>query len=423
VDKITFGPFCLSLASTRLLRDEIDLGLRPQALHALKVLLQNSGSYVDYERMIREAWDGTLVSRHTVAVTVGEVKKALGEYASWIIYRPKLGYRFEVPRTDDLIRKGWHFWSHYTREGLEKALRCFREAAWRDAVDFRAYQGISLAHLTLGACGMRHPQTMYAAFLEAHQRAVELAGLTPELRSDRGHGLHLFERRFGDAEVDLLRAQQEKPRAATAVRLTMLYAALGRMDDALDVLKDAHGIEPLWPMLPAAEINIRFLRREFECAVACGQEALELHPYLQMARLFLAQALEYAGRVEEALGQYERACALSGDLPWLRALEGTCLARHGWRAKACEILRELEQIRAADYVDGYYMALLYDSLGDRDQAFQELERAVADNSGTVTILDADPKMDCLRRDPRFGRLCDTVFAGARPMSCASGRLI
>jgi tetratricopeptide (TPR) repeat protein len=124
--------------------------------------------------------------------------------------------------------------------------------------------------------------------------------------------------------------------------------------------------------------------------------------------------------VEEALGQYERACALSGDLPWLRALEGTCFARHGWRAKACEILHELEQIRAADYVDGYYMALLYDSLGDRDQAFQELERAVADNSGTVTILDADPKMDCLRHDPRFGRLCDTVFAGARPMSYASG---
>jgi tetratricopeptide (TPR) repeat protein len=261
---------------------------------------------------------------------------------------------------------------------------------------------------------------MYAAFQEAHHRAVELAGLTPEMRSDRGHGLHLFERRFGDAEADLLCAQREKPRAATAVRLTMLYAALGRMDDALGVLKDGGAIEPLWPMLPAAEINIRFLRREFECAVACGKEALELHPYLQMARLFLAQALEYSGNVEEALGQYQRACALSGDLPWLRALEATCLARHGSQAEACEILRELEQIRAADYVDGYYMALLYDALGDRDQAFRELERAIADRSGTVTILAIDPKMDCLRRDARFNRLCDTVFAGVRSMSCASG---
>jgi tetratricopeptide (TPR) repeat protein len=232
--------------------------------------------------------------------------------------------------------------------------------------------------------------------------------------------LHLFERRFGEAETDLLRAQREKPKAATSVRLTMLYAALGRMDDALDVLTEGRRIEPLWPMLPAAEINIRFLRREFECAVACGREALELHPYLQMARLFLAQALEYSGHVEEALEQYQRACALSGDLPWLRALEGTCLAKHGWRAKASEILRELEHIRASDYVDGYYMALLYDALGDRDRAFKELERAVADNSGTVTILEADPKMDCLRCDPRFARLCDAVFAGARTLSCVSG---
>src|SRR5215471_6765491 len=118
---MAFGPFFLNAACTRLSRDNVELDLRPQALHVLKVLIQNSGKHVDYEQMIREAWEGTLVSRHTVAVTVGEVKKALREYGSWITYRPKLGYRLEVPHSEDLIRKGWHFWNRQTREGLEKA--------------------------------------------------------------------------------------------------------------------------------------------------------------------------------------------------------------------------------------------------------------------------------------------------------------
>ena len=420
MDKIAFGPFCLNAACTRLSRDNVELDLRPQALHVLKVLIQHSGRHVDYEQMIREAWDGTLVSRHTVAVTVGEVKKALREYGSWITYRPKLGYRFEVPHTDELIQKGWHFWSHRTRDGMQKALSCFQEAACKDDADFRAYEGMSLCYLTLGACGMRPPREVYPAFLESHRRAIELAGLTPELRSDRGHGLHLFEKRFADAESDLLRSHADKPRAANAVRLMMLYAALRRLDDAIDVLTEAYSIEPLWPLLPAAEVNARFLRREFDCAVACGERALELHPYLQLGRVFYAQALEYSGRVAEALAQYQLACIISPDLPWLRALEGACLANNGRHVEAARIFGELERARAAEYVDAYYMALLCDALGQRERAFQELGRALEENSGTLHVLDVDPKMDCLRRDPRFLAIRDCVFGGAQSViSCDS----
>ena len=377
----------------------------------LKVLTHKSGQYVDYEQMLREAWDGTLVSRHTVAVTVGEVKKALKEYGSWISYRPKLGYRFDVPQTDDLIRKGWHYWGNRTREGIQKALDCFQEAARQDETDFRAHEGISLSYLTLGACGMRPPREVYSAFLEAHKRAVVLAGLTPELRSDRGHGLHMFEHRFAEAEADLLEAQREKPRAANAVRLMMLYTALGRLDEALDVLTEAYTLEPLWPMLPAAEINVRFIRREFDCAVACGKQALELHPYVHLVRVFYAQALEYSGKVEEALVQYRVACVMCPDLPWFKAMEGTCLGRHGRQSEARRIVVDLEQLRSTEYVDAYYMALLYDAVGDRDRAFAEMDRALEENSATLNIVDVDPKLDCLRRDPRFARLRHSIFAG------------
>lgn len=413
LDQIAFGPFRAEISATRLLRDGIELELRPQAFRALKALIRNSGRYVDYEQMITEAWDGVSVSRHTVAVTIGEVKRALREYGSWISYRPKLGYRLEVPASEDLIRKGWHFWNRHSREGLEKALCCFQQAALHDSADFGAFEGISACYLKLGAYNMQPPREMYPRFLEAHERAILLGGLTPELRADRALGLHLFERKADQAESELLRAQREKPQLAKIYStLIMLYTTCGRFDDALNVVVRTQSAHELWPILPAAEALIRLCRREFDAAVECGRQAVDLHPYLHLSRIFYAQALENCGQREEALRQYRLAWALSSAPAWIRALEGTCQAKMGRVTEACDILAELQRSRATEYVDAYHLALLYDALGNRNQAFAELERACQENSAALCLLDVDPKMDALRGDPRFPRLRDSVFSGA-----------
>jgi DNA-binding winged helix-turn-helix (wHTH) protein len=404
VPQLTFGIFGVDLSTTRLLRDGVEVELRPQAVAVLRVLVQNCGRPVDYDQMIREAWDGFQVSRHTVAVTVGEAKRALREFGSWISCRPGLGYCLEIPQSDALIRKGWHFLSHRTREGLEHAVECFRDAARTDSADFRAFEGLSRAYLTLGTSGMRPPREVFPAFLEAHRQAVALTGLTPELRSDRAYAMHMFERRLEEAESELLQACREQPTLACIyVRLTMLYAALGQMDDAVGALEAAYAADPLMPVLPATEVAVRFCRREFDRATECGKKAVELHPYVQFSRVFYAQALEYVGRTEEALAQYRSACAICPDVPWLRALEGACLARCGQRREAAGILSELERIRATEYVDAYYMVVLREALGQRDEAFLELERAYDENSAALSILRVDPKMDPLRGDGRFAR--------------------
>jgi tetratricopeptide (TPR) repeat protein len=217
----------------------------------------------------------------------------------------------------------------------------------------------------------------------------------------------MFERRLAEAETELLRARREQPGLASiCVRLSMLYVAYERFDEALEILREGYAADPLWPVLPAAEIMVRFCRREFDSAVACGEKAQELHPYVQLSHAFYAQALEYAGRLDDALAQYRIACVICPDLPWLRALEGTCLGRSGRRTTALEIVKELEQRQSTEYVDGYYMALLRDAAGDRDGAFQELDRACEEGSTALSILDIDPKMDGLRADVRFGRFRD-----------------
>ena len=402
MEQITFGPFRLDATTMTLLRDSRELELRPQAFQALRALIHNRGRYVGYAQMINQAWDGNLVSKHTVAVTIGEVKKILGEFGFWITYRPKLGYRLDVPHSDDLVKQGWHFWSRRTREGFEKALDCFQQSAIENPSDFRAFEGISLCYLLLGTYGMRMPREMYNGFQQAHRRAVELCGLTPERRADRAHGLHLFEHRFEEAETELLQAQAESPESPEVyVRLTMLYVSQGRLDDALNILLRARAAHSLWPTVPANEILVRFLRREFDAAVTCGKRALELHPYLYLGHLFYGEALEYSGKVNQALEHYRLAVIMSPDLPWLQALEGACLARHGKRKEAVAIFTSLAQVRKTQYIDAYFMAVLMDALGDRELAFQELERAFREKSAALFAVAVDPRLDNLRGDPRF----------------------
>ena len=93
-------------------------------------------------------------------------------------------------------------------------------------------------------------------------------------------------------------------------------------------------------------------------ALAAARDALELHPYLPLSRALYAQALEFSGDTEEALKQYRMATVICPDLPWLRALEALCLVNSGRHTEALEILQELETLRATEYVDGYFQALL-----------------------------------------------------------------
>jgi len=408
VEPLHFGPFCLD-ANWRLLRDGVEVDIRPQALHVLRVLVQNSGRHVGYDQMIHEAWSGTVVSKHTVAVTVVEVKKLLGEFGPWISYRPRLGYSFEAPNGNDLVRQGWHCWNRGTREGFEKAL-CYFQRAAHESNDPRAFEGASLCYMMMGTCGMRPAREMYQGFLQAHRRAVALSGLTPDLRADRAQGLHVFEHKHAEAEADLLQALKEKPRWAPAhIRLTMLYSGTGRLDEALEQVEEVRAIDPLSVYLPSSEVFVRFFRRELDAALAAAREALELHPYLPLSRALYAQALEFSGDTDEALKQYRIATVLSPDLPWLRALEAICLVNSGARAQALAILHELEQRRDSEYVDAYFQALLLHALGRKDEAFRELERACDENSAALFVLDVDPRVDPLRADPRYGPIRDRVF--------------
>jgi tetratricopeptide (TPR) repeat protein len=336
---------------------------------------------------------------------MSDIRRQLGEYSHWLVGRPKLGYGLEVPRSDALVRQGWHLWSQRTRAGCEQAIDCFARAISETPSDFRAFEGLSASYLALAIFSIRCPLDLYPLFLEAHDRAVALTGMTAELRCDRAFAKYVFEYESAESEAELLRSLEEKPTLACAsVRLGLLYGSLRRFDEALDILNRGSQSDPLLPTLAAAEVIVRRWQRDFDGAVRVGSEAVTLHPYLPVIRANYAEALQLAGRPDEALAQYRIAAGVSPDVPWLAALEGVCHATLGRVRQARAILDRLDRARRSQYVDAYFMAKLHLALGQVREASGELDRAYAENSAWIYALNVDASFDPLRHDRAFRRL-------------------
>jgi serine/threonine-protein kinase len=419
--EFSFGPFVLNDAAKRLLRDGVDVTMRPQAFAALRALVAHNGQFLNHDQFIDEAWDGTLVSRHTVNVTIGEVRRLLDEYGSWIVWRPKVGYALRIPQSDTLVRLGWHFVNLRSREAFERALECFQSAAVQTPRDHRAFEGLANCYLMMASFGARSGREMFQAFLDAHERAIALVGCTPEIRCNFAHAIHMYQRRLGEALAEFDRALADKPHMAMAhVRRTLLLVTMGDLDAALASADRSQEADPLQPLTAVAEVNVRIWRREFDRAVSLGERAVQLHPYFMLTRAYYGMALESAGRPEKALEQYHIGSIITQGLAWMRGLEGTCLAKLGRAEDARRVLDELLDRRRREYVDAYAVARLRLALGDVDGAFVELERAIDENVSGLYALRFDPTADGFRRDARFPHLLNRYLEPVSATADAAG---
>lgn len=410
----------VDLATARVFRDGQDFPLRPQVFRVLEFLIQNPGRLVGYDEMLREAWGGARVSKHTVAVTLNELKSVLGDYGSWITIRPGYGYSLEIPESEHFMRVGQHFRSQCTRAGYYNALRCYEQVTTLEGANPRAWEALASLYVDIGFLAVRPSRDVHKSFLQAYHRAVTLQGVTPGLRLGRALSLYLFENKLSEAEEELLRICTAVPGFTEAyVHLATLYYMRGRTDEALEELRQAEKIDGLLLRLAIAKARMLLYCREIDAAAVYAKQAVALHPTSPLTHVNYGDVLDFAGE-PAALTQYRIASTIAPDVPWIRAAEARCLANHGRSAEAFDILAQLQQNRHTDYVDAYHLAFLLEALGKRDEAFQELERAWTERSPSLIWLDLDTKSDPLREDPRYAELRDRVSstALATPRSAA-----
>jgi eukaryotic-like serine/threonine-protein kinase len=92
---------------------------------------------------------------------------------------------------------------------------------------------------------------------------------------------------------------------------------------------------------------------------------------------------------------------------------GHALAVLHERRDALRIARDLERSRANKGLFAYELGVIHSALGDVDKAFEWFTRAVNERSGWIAYVRVDPRLEALRRDPRFPRLVPDPTAGRR----------
>jgi predicted Zn-dependent protease len=111
----------------------------------------------------------------------------------------------------------------------------------------------------------------------------------------------------------------------------------------------------------------------------------------------------------EAVYEYQKAVEMSGGNPDAAAGLAHVYAVIGRKPQAERILHDLEKTSKNTYVSAYTFATIYASLGDKDKAFQLLEKAYREKSLDISWhLKSDLRIDNLRTDPRFQNLMRRV---------------
>jgi hypothetical protein len=99
---------------------------------------------------------------------------------------------------------------------------------------------------------------------------------------------------------------------------------------------------------------------------------------------------------------------LSGD-PDLAAAVQRAYAVGEYRVALQRWIEGVTKQSKSRYVPPMKLAQLYVRLGDRDRAFEWLQKAYAQRSAPLVYLNVDPRYDRLRSDPRFTGLLGTIW--------------
>ena len=140
---------------------------------------------------------------------------------------------------------------------------------------------------------------------------------------------------------------------------------------------------------------------------------MALDPKGFLAGQLLALVYIQKGMHDAAIQELHRFPAPMGAFQGVR---GYISAVTGDRAGALNVLVDLETLSRARYIPAYALATVYAGLGMTNEAFAQLDRAVAERSAYLDYLSVEPTLDRLRNDPRFSLLLQRVDLPELPQS-------
>ncbi len=315
----------------------------------------------------------------------------------------------ENPAAYEAYMKGRYFWNKRTDSGLKKGLEYFQEAIKLDPGFAEAYVGVADSYAMLGLYAVIPPTEAFPSAKDAGTRALQMDDTLATAHATLGFIEFYYDWKVSVADTEFQRALAENPHYAMAHSwYGESLAAKGDYPEAVLEAQRALQDDPL-SMIVSSNAGWTFaLAGQYDRSIETLKKAIDVDSAFPRTHFRLAEVYEELGQYAPAIHEFEQAVALSGGDPYYEGSLGHAYAVSGDSEKARGVLRNLQSRPASQYVPPYAVALVYAGLGDNDQAFRWLQKAVDDRSTPMVFFRSDPELKQLRSDPRFAPIAQLV---------------
>jgi serine/threonine-protein kinase len=306
----------------------------------------------------------------------------------------------------DLYLQGRFVASAHTERGLRASLPLFQRAAEIDPTYPLPWVGMADAYAWL-ADDYLPAREAYPKAKDALRRAIDIAPSLAEAHVVLGWIRYAHDWDFAAAEHELLQAIAFDSSSAWGhSNYAFVLVALRRPREAVVEMKRALALDPLSASLSANLEWLYLMERQYEQVISQHAVTQRLDPTYFFGDSWVAAAYRELGRNRESIDAYARAQTVLGDRP----IPGLAVsyARSGDTTRARRELQRLLAFAKQHHVKPETIAQVYANLGERDQAFEWLNRGIESRSNEMVWLQQNPAYDPLRTDSRFAAIVRRV---------------
>ena len=313
----------------------------------------------------------------------------------------------ENPEAYRLYLLGRHYWNRrdWNDQGAtEKAIAYFQQAIEKDPLYALAYVGLAEAYSTFSVNGDVSQREADLKAKAAARKALEIDENVAEAYVALA-SIEADQWNWPEADKAFRRALELNPGNATAHHWYAEYLEkTGRVKEALVEMRRGYELDPLSPTMLLVLGTLLYDDHQYAPAVEQLRKVLALNPDSGMAYVHIAVIRLIQKSFPEAMVELDHADSRMPGAPILMALRGYVYAQTGKRQAALDIIPKLRDSSTSRHGTALDLPVLYLGLGDKDRAFEALNRSVDERAPLIDLLKVDPFFEPLHSDPRYARL-------------------
>lgn len=319
--------------------------------------------------------------------------------------------RFTKKPTEDLeaydaYLKGRYHLVTWTLESQTKAKQFFETAIALDPEFAQAYDGLAEAYWWIGFLGFIRPKDAFSAGVFHALRAIEIDHSLAQTHALLGMFRKELDYNWPEVQREMALALKLDP-ASSLVHFRNALSGLmpqGQIDESVAELECALESDPLSLSLHMWLGFMLYLGRYYERALEQARLLIKLDPTYFLGHHVLGEILCEQGSYGEAISAFSKAAELSGNAPLVLGWLGMTLARSGDCTAARNVLAGLHAAAKQMYILSTSFAWIHLGLGEIDEVFTWMERAIDERDPIIVPIKTYPFFDPLRGHPRFKAL-------------------